>query len=266
MKYLLIWIASLGLFCSIQAQTMRDTVFNEVILIDKNNVTTDGYDFLIDIPIQPQKGRITIFNNDPRIPLKLFLDKKSFLLSQNEILLITPDWEYYNEIDASEKKTGYNLHPVRQNKLYYIERNNTGYKVDSLNVRMDDLGKPVTLKFKDVALKANEVKYYYGYCYGSTCCPRDIRWDLYENRQKNIEFFEKQNNVKITKDFYVFIAGEEGEHCGYYTLSNLSNAQKIAFLRSSKELHEGQLQETSKFPVLIAPAITETGNLMHKNP
>lgn len=60
-------------------QSIRDTVFNDVIPIHHQYVTTDGNDFLIDMPIPAQKEPIVIFNNDRRIPVELFFDRKSFL-------------------------------------------------------------------------------------------------------------------------------------------------------------------------------------------
>lgn len=37
-------------------QTIHDTVFNDIILISAKDVATNGYDFLIDIPIKSKKG------------------------------------------------------------------------------------------------------------------------------------------------------------------------------------------------------------------
>src|SRR5690554_146478 len=108
------------LFClnNLFAQTIRDSVFNNVVLIKNTNVSTNGFHFLIDIPIKPQKDPIVIFNDDFRIPAKLFFSRSSFLWEQNELILIMPDWQYYNNIEETERKNpGLKLHPIGKIKF-----------------------------------------------------------------------------------------------------------------------------------------------------
>ncbi|RZJ86299.1 MAG: hypothetical protein EOO20_18585, partial [Chryseobacterium sp.] len=138
MKDALFIIICLLIIQQLQAQSIRDSVFNDVIPINHQYVTTDGKDFLIDIPIEPQKNPIVIFNDDRRIPLDLFCKHHSFLSGQNEIILITPDWKYYEGIRESEKRTpGLRLDPYRQNKFYHIKRESTSYTVDSISRAME---------------------------------------------------------------------------------------------------------------------------------
>lgn len=230
MKYLLLLTVSFLFVQNFYAQSIRDSVFNNVIRINDTDVTSNSSTFLIDIPIKTQKEPIIIFKIERQIPTKLFFSRKSFLPDQNEILLIEPDWEYYKSIRKSEDETGLHLYPVVQNKFYHIQRNNTGFIVDSLTVRMDDSSKPVALNFKKPELNEIESKFYYLNCYGSTCCPKDPRWEFYETFQNNIKIFEEKNKVVITKEVYSKIYGKEGEHCLYYPLSDLTNEQKVAFL------------------------------------
>lgn len=123
MKKALLIVISLLFIDQLQAQNIRDTVFNNVILIKSTDVSTNGFHFLVDIPIKPQKEPIIIFNDDFRIPAKLFFSRSSFLSEQNEFILITPDWEYYNNIEETERKNpGLKLHPYRQNKVYHIQK------------------------------------------------------------------------------------------------------------------------------------------------
>lgn len=86
MKKLMTLTLLLLLLNNLYGQTIRDSVFNNVIPIDKTNVTTNGADFLIDIPIKPQKERIVIFSNDKRIPTNLFnlLGLKYYLVLFNQ--------------------------------------------------------------------------------------------------------------------------------------------------------------------------------------
>lgn len=219
---------------NINGQTIRDSVYNNVILISNTDVTTNGNDFLIDIPIKPQKEPIVIFNNDNRIPLNLFFDRKSFLSEQNELLLITPDWEFQKEIIEREKREGIHIKASR-NKIYYIQRNFNGYHIDSLIISLHS--RPIVkLNFKKPELLENEVKYYYTECYGSTCCPYDINWDFLEDRNKSKNNFNKKYSVNVNKDIYEIGRGKEGEHCNYYLLADLTNEQRIEFYQIFKEV------------------------------
>lgn len=74
-------------------------------MIKNSDVTTHGFDFLIDIPLKKSQKTIIIYNNDERIPNKLFFERKSFLSEQNEIILITPDWKCYRDIYEFDTKT-----------------------------------------------------------------------------------------------------------------------------------------------------------------
>ncbi len=214
--------------------SVRDTVFNNVILIKDADITTNGYDFLIDIPIKSQKEPIVISYNDWRIPAKLFFDRKSFLSDQDEILLITFDWEFYKEIREREKRTGLHIKAARQ-KIYHIQRNNTGFKVDSLSVSAHDPFKPIKFNFIKPELQKDEVKYYYQDCYGSGCCPHDTKRDIYPIIQNKIKLFEEKNNLNVTHNVLTISLGEEGERCIYYPLSDLTNDQKLQFFQIFKE-------------------------------
>ncbi|MDR2207080.1 MAG: hypothetical protein LBE36_13105 [Flavobacteriaceae bacterium] len=188
-------------FWTAQAQSIRDKVFNDVILIQPENVVTDGNDFLIDIPFKPQENPIIIFNNDRRIPTKLFFAKESFFPKQNTILLITPDWEYIENV-AKNLPKDVTIKPVGQYKFYYIDRNNAGYKVDSLSRRIDNPHNPITMNFKKPELRDDEIK-----CYGTIC--------KYSGK----------------------ISDKEDEDCECYTLSDLTNQQKLLFLKEFFQFH-----------------------------
>ena len=256
------------LFCinNLFAQTIRDSVFNNVILINNTDVSTNGFHFLIDIPIKPQKEPIVIFNNDFRISTKLFFSRNSFLYGQNDFFLITPDWEYYNNIEETERKNpSLKLDPYRQNKIYHIQRNNVKIQIDSLSIRMDDPRKPITINFNNPELKENEVKYFFKECYGSTCCPKDENWDFKQENDKIKNDFNEKENVNIYKNVYRQVLGRESEHCDYYTLSDLTNEQKIQFLFPPKTYKETD-DVTQGFFVIILPSTIDTTNLFHKNP
>jgi|SRR5690606_28055767 len=203
MKKIITSVLLLLLLQNLNGQTIRDSVFNNVILIKNTDVSTDGFHYLVDIPIKPQKEPIIIFNDDFRIPAKLFFRKNSFLNGQNEFFLITPDWQYYNNIEETERKNpSLKLDPYIQNKVYHIQRNNVQIQIDSLSIRMDDPKKPITINFNNLELKENEVKYFFKECYGSTCCPKDENWDFKQENDKIKDDFNKKENVNIYKNVY----------------------------------------------------------------
>ena len=255
-------------FClnNLFSQTIRDSVFNNVVLIKNTNVSTNGFHFLIDIPIKPQKDPIVIFNDDFRIPAKLFFSRSSFLWEQNELILIMPDWQYYNNIEETERKNpGLKLHPYRQNKVYHIQRNNTKPQIDSLSIRMDDPRRPIKINFKNPELKENEVKYFFKECYGSTCCPEDPSWKLERERNEMKNNFNNIHKVNVYKNAYRQNRGKEGEHCDYYTLSDLTSKQKIEFLFPPISYTETE-DVAQGFFVIILPSVINTENMESINP
>lgn len=200
MKQKLYILISFILFSGIAfSQSIRDSVFNDVILIKSTDVSTNGFHFLVDIPIKPQKEPIIIFNSDFRIPTKLFFSRSSFLWEQNEIILITTDWVFEKEIREREKREGIHI-KAHRNKIYHIKRRGSGYEVDSLSIVMQDPRKPIKVNFKNPELKENEVKYFFKECYGSTCCPEDPSWKFEKERNEMRNNFNERYNVNAYKN------------------------------------------------------------------
>lgn len=265
MKKILSFIILLFCLHNLFGQTIRDSIFNNVILIKNTDVETNGAHFLIDIPIKPQKKPIVIFNDDSRIPANLFFNRNSFLYGQNDFFLITPDWEYYNNIEETERKNpGLKLDPYRQNKVYHIHRNNVEIQIDSLSIRMDDPRKPITINFNNPELKENEVKYFFKECYGSTCCPEDPSYKFEKERKEMKNNFNEKHNVNVYKNTYIQTLGKEGEHCTYYTLSDLTTEQKIEFFFPPQTYTETD-DVVQGFFVIILPSIINTENMKHIN-
>lgn len=254
------------LFClnNLFAQTIRDSVFNNVILIKNTDVSTNGFHFLVDILIKPQKEPIIIFNDDFRIPAKLFFSRNSFLYGQNEIILITTDWVFEKEIREREKREGIHI-KAHRNKIYHIKRSGSEYEVDSLSVVLNDPRKPITINFNNPVLKENEVKYFFQECYGSTCCPKDENWDFQQDRNEMKNNFNEKHSVNVYKNVYRQVLGRENEHCDYYTLTDLTNEQKIEFIFPPKIYTETD-DVVQGFYIIIVPDTIDTTKLLHKNP
>ena len=130
---------------------------------------------------------------------------------------------------------------------------------------MDDPRKPIKINFKNPELKENEVKYFFKEYYGSTCCPEDSSWKYEKERNEMRNNFNEKYNVNVYKNFYRQIMGKEGEHCDYYTLSDLTSVQKIEFLFPPKSYTEtGDV--TQGFFVIILPSIINTENMKNLHP
>jgi CarboxypepD_reg-like domain len=130
------------------SQTIHDTIFNDIILIERENVTIKENDFIINFPFKVSKQPIIIYNNDRRIPNNFFFNRTTFLYKQNEIILLKNDWEYYKRIRESEKRTGLHLKPLRQARIYHINR--ISEKVDSSTITFDDPKKPIIFNFRKI--------------------------------------------------------------------------------------------------------------------
>lgn len=217
------------------AQTINDTVFNDVILINKDNVVADGQDFLIDIPIKVQENPIVIYNDDDRIPSKLFFERKSFLADQNEIIIITRDHKYHKEIIKTQQKRNIHVKPIPQWKIYTMKRYHEAFFwADSLT--LDASKTKLKINFKKVELKEDEVKYFIKDCYGTTCCPTDEKYGFTEKINSTIKLFEEKNGVNIGNAIYIEGSGPEGEHCKYYRLSDLTNKQRLTFIKEMNNI------------------------------
>ncbi len=231
MKKLMTLTLLLLLLNNLYGQTIRDSVFNNVIPIDKTDVTTNGADFLIDIPIKPQKEPIVIFSNDKRIPTNLFFDRRTFLSEQKELFLITFDWEFEKEIREREKREGIHIKAARH-KIYHIQRNYDNYQVDSTTIALHS--RPIVkLNFTIPKLEDNEMKLDYVENYGSICCPKDERHFFSKVIEKDIKLFEDKNGVTISVES--IITGKEGEKTKNYKLDNLTNEQKLQFFQIFKK-------------------------------
>lgn len=223
MKKALLIVISLLFIDQLQAQNIRDTVFNDVISIPYQYVTTDGTDFLIDMPIQEQKEPIVIFYNDRRIPVQLFFDRKSFLSKQNEIILITPNWEYHDEIIETQKREGIHIKAYVGNKIYHIKRNNAAPKVDSLATTMDfSTGKEsIIINFKKAEI-VEKRKYYYA---GALSAADD-----------NMQHREKRNVLdSLNTHFDIYAGSYYSLGYMYYTLFALPLEKKLPAIKAIAE-------------------------------
>src|SRR5690554_8096403 len=73
--------------------------------------------------------------------------------------------------------------------------------------------------------------------------------------------FNERHNVNAYKNTYRQIKGKEGEHCDYYTLSDLNNVQKIEFIfqRTPSESFTDKVIDMQN--IIILPSIINVENM-----
>ena len=149
MKNIFTLIASSMTLFNVHCQTIKDTIFNEVYIIKTENIIKNDNALFIDITIEPQKAPVVLTSSNRNVSAKLFCDRRIFLPEQNKFILITPDWEFIKEIREIEKREGIHI-KAEKHKFYYIERNITDCKIDSLSRSIHDVRNPITLNYKEV--------------------------------------------------------------------------------------------------------------------
>jgi CarboxypepD_reg-like domain len=150
-------ILLLLLFQNSFSQTIRDSIFNDVILIKNENPNINDETFFKNIYIKTQNKPIVIFNGLRNIPAQKFFESKSFLSEQNEIILINNDDELDALIRRREKTE--NIHiKAKGQKIYHIIRNGSEIIVDSLTKNIYDFRKPIKINFKKTEIKTKKIR------------------------------------------------------------------------------------------------------------
>ncbi|MFC3161339.1 hypothetical protein SAMN05443633_101413 [Chryseobacterium arachidis] len=217
------------------SQNWKDKVFDNVILIKDENVFQSGELILIDIPLKIKSAESLIFYNASHIPNKLFFDEKAFLPQVKEFILISPDTEYYKNVrEFANRIKGY-AEPIKTDKFYFVKRD--AAKWDSVSLNSENY--PI-IKFKNLqtAIPEKSIVSYYSEYFGSTCCPRDKKWNFFteDNKKSYLSLLQELKNENIiVKEVYSFLHGKEGEHSYFYPLKELSNEQKLIFIKKRSE-------------------------------
>ncbi|XZF14613.1 hypothetical protein ACTHGU_00600 [Chitinophagaceae bacterium MMS25-I14] len=232
-----------------KAQVLKNTVFNNVIRIDRNDVARKGENYLVDIPM-PQDGASVICFNDARVSNALLCTSLTSYSFLTDITVISPDWAYYDAAAAHALQTGIICaEPVTTGKLFHVKKDDKGgIKTDSFIIK----GTQPVLHFRNPGtMPADMIKVYYSEGYGSVCCPRDPRWDNISALMPFVADFEKRHHVKI-RGTYTQVYGKEGEHNIFLTLEGLSLQQKLEFIleRSRAVIPNKELK-----PIVLAPRI-----------
>ncbi|WP_103867591.1 hypothetical protein [Aquimarina sp. I32.4] len=208
------------------AQSINDTIFTNVVLIQKEDIVQDNNDYLIDVIMDFDFKKTPIIFNNSRLSKSFFINK---LFKDKPIILITPDWKFYEKVVEEAQRMGGCIEPATTNIFYQRKYLKNISKVDSVQISGNQPKMVFNSRVK--GLKTDDtIIFYYTESYGSMCCPIDPKWKVKEKLDNFITSFEATNNIKLG-DAYVKITGKEGEHIVYFTLSNLSKKQKLAFLQ-----------------------------------
>ena len=217
----------LSLFLTINytnAQSINDSIFNNVIEITDNNTGNNGTDYLFNISI-PKSIEIPIIFVQKEVPPSIL---PIIYPEFSKLIVITPNWTYYAKNSNQVLPEGVICaEPMASSIVYEFNRENGKVLKDSLVI----MGDFPNMKFKEPKKqKDNEIEVFYEENFGSACCPKDPKWKIKDKLGDFITAFEKSNKVKIG-DVYKKMIGEEGEHNLYFTLSNLNSKQKLEFLQ-----------------------------------
>lgn len=207
------------------AQSMNDTIFKNVILIQEKDVVKNNNGYLIDVVFN-YKEMPVIFNNS-KLSKHLFDNQ---LFKNKPYILIVPDSNYYDAFNKTIDE-GENCCDMPLNINIYHQRkyNNNLLESDSLTITGNQPKLVFSKSLKDLKLNDNII-FYHTESFGSVCCPKDPKIKMKEKLTSYITSFEERNNVKLG-DIYKKVTGKEGEHILYFTLSNLNKEQKLIFLQ-----------------------------------
>lgn len=200
------------------------------IILNKTNLFNYHQSYLIDIPLKKNMQNLFLVDNKGLLISYSLHQQFTTLLGQNVDTII-----------VSQKARSYAM----------IWGYNTFVKVDSAKALKNKTNNYTELRQIDTKHQKDSILIYYSEIYGSSCCPRDPKWDLKTSLKNFTDNFEKSHNTKVGK-VYEKSYGDEGEHECYYTLSGLTGKQKVEFI--SKRLND-LLPDivTKKTIVLLTP-------------
>jgi len=224
-RIILTLICMMAINCLI-AQSIQDRIFNNVILIEKEDVIQKNGDYLINVITDVGTHKNPVIFDDSRLPLSFFMDT---LFKPNPFVLIKPDWKFYEKISRQANRNGVVLEPITRNVFYQVEYANNEQKVDSIIISGDQPKINFVPKLRSSNTNKSIVVYHTE-GFGSRCCPKDPKWEVENRLHEFITDFENKNNITIG-DVYKEIRGKESEHILYFTLSTLDMQQKLLFLQ-----------------------------------
>ncbi|MFB9077964.1 hypothetical protein ACFFWB_11215 [Flavobacterium procerum] len=232
------------------SEKIKDSIFENVIEITGRNIESNGIDYLFNVSISKNIKTPILFISE-RVPLKLL---PTIYPEFSKLIVVVPNWTYYDEVSQNQPKGGC-AEPMASSIIYEFNSENGKLQKDSLVIMG---GFPEMKMAKRTTLSNTEIEIFYTESYGSSCCPKDLQWDNKPTREEFIDYFEKENNVKI-KNTYYESRGKEGEAIFYYPLKELPNNLILKFIleRDFYRIINRHTKDIIKIPKIYTPSVID---------
>ncbi len=225
------------------SQSVANTTYNNVRKIDMAGIVNNGNDYLVDVVIDKSKPIVLFsYNKNPN----LFFAKE-FVESVGDYTLITlanPAASHSHRADCAKP-----LFPIYD--VYKIRKEKNTVKIDSLiDLQPDSL----ILNFYEPDNNVNSHKIYYTDYWGNKFTPSsktERSNEIFNYRNKVLEKIQNKIGKTLTR-----VNGKEGEREIYFKLENLSNQERLYFIKCMLESDLiGKEESTGEmrifFPILI---------------
>lgn len=211
---------------SAMTQKINDTSFVNVILLEKENVAKQGEDYLLDVVYDFNGKKTPVVVNDTQLSKSFFFNR---LFKEKPFILITPHQAYYKSIEAEATRENLHIEPTSTSIFYQRRYVKNVLKTDSIIVSGDHPTFDFLPKIKDFNTNQLIVAYYtVSLC--STCPSKNQKCNVKERLYHYITNFETKNSLNVG-DTYIRKTEKEGKKEIFFTLSGLTLAQKLSFLK-----------------------------------
>lgn len=229
------------------AQPADNQSYENVYVIKDDQVTIIGDQYLLDLPVRKKEETVVLFNAS-EIPNELFWTSPYCYPNQKEIILID-NVSFSGDVCGGDEEE----EPVAEFDVFTIKRTNNKTTVDSVRI----YNVTITEKTPE-PIAENEIKYFFSERYGSTCCPRDEKWDNVMRAETYLAQYEAKNKHSAGS-VWQRITGKEGEHAIFYTLDRLEGKQRLDFIlgRQHTLIPNVQLKKYKRLPNLFTVTIEE---------
>jgi len=243
------------IFTSSHAQSFKDSIFENVVVIDDDNITHMGMNFLIDISI-PTTIETPVLFISSQIPIDLLA---KIYPEFPRIIVIIPNT---TSSPCVVSKNEIAQKPIKSTIIYEFIRSHKSVEKDSVILKKDFPKMKFALKTET---QSDEFESFYNERFGSICCPRDTQWDNTPTRDEFVSSFEKVNNVEITETYKKSI-GKEGEVIYYYTLNGISKELKLNFIldRNYNRIINRHFKDIIFIPQVFTPTRVKMNSRMEK--
>ncbi len=228
------------------AQTLRDSVYYDVIEYNNENTEKIGIHYLTTVPLTVGDKTVILYNN-AGIPDSLFFSPSSFNPELKKFILVSP-----RKIRILSLPCGGHARTKPSIMFYYVRRENNLMRVDSAE-RREKL--PQLHFFKFTKLPDEHIPIYYQEYLGTELFSYTQVKRLQTIREY-LGVYQKDHGI-ILRDLYI----SNNKRLLYFPLADLSSADKIDFItgRWLSQIPRIHLQEPHPFNARIfSPMVITT--------